>query len=875
MGESNNILYFYILRRKGKLKKLFKRFFKVMAFALAISMSAESVLPVMASELSNVYSDECVVSSGDDDSYGDMTLYSDTFAGGKTREEAVVVEANTSFFTGVMQPDREYWYKVTVPKEGEVNFSFAREGRRTNPASEDFYFPVYVYKYNESTKEYETIVDGEQFQVYEDTPESYTSQNVGCESGATYFIQMKTNYLLEGNRYLDNKGVPGYNIIVNNKEEKNVEIEPNNSCEQACVVTTNTNYKCSFDGTKDFYKTTLTENGYYQVDVKTEEAFDESHTINIVTYLKDDNGKYINLSEDSFNGNNTANFEMLSKFVAYPKGTEIYVQVYDTSKNGTGKLNMPYTLNINNVATENVEAEENDSKETATLIKLNQEIMGNFDLTDSDDWYKVKLSDAANFKIQFSSEKVVNSANEYRIYVYLAKKDNPDYQLYSKDYKGEGPDKSLETPYWGFKKDTEVYIRINGNKNLVPSYKFKLISDNNSYEGEDNDEEDRANTIKADVDYYGVISSDDPRDCYVYTPEKDGKATFTIGLKDKQYTDDKYKTNGYNIYIKSGDKVIIDKKKINNIDMKEDYTYENEISLKKDKPVYIWVISQSSLVSANYKICLNVNGKDKPNPDPDKPNPDPDKPNPDPNGGNVTPIVLERKYVVGEKIDFAKILNCNEAGVKYKSSEKAVSIKKKTGKAVIKKASDRVSVMAYKKDGESVVIYATVIFSTVKPKFNKKLKATTPGEVISMNACWSVKPEGNCCLDKWEIKCKDGVATLSDNKLGIITINPELRKNASIKVTAIFGDGIKQAKYKTVIKVSLPKLNKTKVKLKSQKTFKLKVKNTASTNIKFVSTDTKVATVSDDGIITAQNAGTTEVICYVDNVPYKCRVTVR
>ncbi len=70
------------------------------------------------------------------------------------------------------------------------------------------------------------------------------------------------------------------------------------------------------------------------------------------------------------------------------------------------------------------------------------------------------------------------------------------------------------------------------------------------------------------------------------------------------------------------------------------------------------------------------------------------------------------------------------------------------------------------------------------------------------------------------------------------------------------------------------KLNKTKVTMDVDTTFKLKLGNLKGNKSKWYSTNKEVATVSKWGTITAKSEGTTTIRVRYDNKLYKCSVTV-
>ena len=77
----------------------------------------------------------------------------------------------------------------------------------------------------------------------------------------------------------------------------------------------------------------------------------------------------------------------------------------------------------------------------------------------------------------------------------------------------------------------------------------------------------------------------------------------------------------------------------------------------------------------------------------------------------------------------------------------------------------------------------------------------------------------------------------------------------------------------SVYSASLPELNSTSVQMQKGETFKLKLKGVKAKNVKWSSKNKKVATVKN-GLVTAKEAGSTEIIAKYRKHKYQCEITV-
>ena len=119
-----------------------------------------------------------------------------------------------------------------------------------------------------------------------------------------------------------------------------------------------------------------------------------------------------------------------------------------------------------------------------------------------------------------------------------------------------------------------------------------------------------------------------------------------------------------------------------------------------------------------------------------------------------------------------------------------------------------------------------------------------------------------------------GKTTFSSSNKKVATVDSKgkvtAKKKGTVKITA--KNNGKSAS--VTITVKNPKLNKTKVKIKAKKSFKLKVTG-GTGKVTYKSSKKKVATVNNKGKITGKKKGTATITVKVSGVKLTCKVTVK
>ena len=246
---------------------------------------------------------------------------------------------------------------------------------------------------------------------------------------------------------------------------------------------------------------------------------------------------------------------------------------------------------------------------------------------------------------------------------------------------------------------------------------------------------------------------------------------------------------------------------------------------------------------------------------------------------------------VGDTLTLTKTIYPSDAtnqAVTWTSSSDAVASVDSNGKITAKTAGSAVITCKSVSDNSVVGICNVTVKAKVqtpseikvnKITLNKTTASVTKGKTLQLTA--TVTP-GNATKKevKWDTSDKN-VATVSDN--GLVTAKSA--GTATITCTAQDGSGVKATCKITVknpvVKVTKVTLNKTTATLAPKETLTLKatVTPTNATNkaVTWKSSNTKIATVSSSGKVTAKAAGTVTITCRAKDGSGKkatCKITV-
>lgn len=228
----------------------------------------------------------------------------------------------------------------------------------------------------------------------------------------------------------------------------------------------------------------------------------------------------------------------------------------------------------------------------------------------------------------------------------------------------------------------------------------------------------------------------------------------------------------------------------------------------------------------------------------------------------------QASLVVNQKLDLTTYLNyqtysayeVTPAGYASATSKGILTAKKASGNTTVKVTGK------VKKNGKWVYSSSSVVLTIVKPRFTQSRLDLIVSEYDNANNYLI----SDIAPDSW---------TSSNEKIAAIDESGQIiaTGKGTAKITAVFGkESGYTAKYTFSVRVGIPALNKKSVSMLSGTTTSLSLKVfSKALNASFSSDDESVATVDDDGLVTALSAGTATITAEYNGQPYSCKITVK
>lgn len=347
----------------------------------------------------------------------------------------------------------------------------------------------------------------------------------------------------------------------------------NNSQSSAESIHVNQTYTGFMDSDYSWYQTTLAQDGYFYVDFN-RLSEDGDHYINsgwsLSLYV---NGKFI--LEDKWISE--ADSAYTTPLYGYQKGTKVYVRITDKG----AAENVGYKFTVCNKASDKWESEKNNSLKTADKLAINKYYYGNFDKSDSVDYYYAKLTKTGYAQVylgrrDLDGDKYINSG--WKVSVFVDNKLVMEDVFVSESSALDG----YVSPKFGYKKGQKIYVRVaNSGADDSVDYKLKIKNTSSgSWETETNNKKSKADTLKNNKKIYGACTRSNDTDWYKYKVTKTGKLKVYAG---KSSIDD---TGWYSVEVYVNGKRVL-ASTIQNKTMEK----LDSIQVKKGQTVYIKVTS--------------------------------------------------------------------------------------------------------------------------------------------------------------------------------------------------------------------------------------------------------------------------------------------
>ena len=399
---------------------------------------------------------------------------------------ATTISTNTNVSGNLSTKSDVDWYKFTTTSDGYFNVAFTHDFE----SSSSDYWKVYLYNSSGNN------IDGTSSYFGVDGNANMTTNTFGVPAG-TYYIKIVKDYYSGKN----------YNLKVNFTSSSDWETEDNNSKDTADTIEVNDgiNGSLSMNGDVDWYKFTTTSNGYFNVEFTHD--FVSSSSDYWKVYLYNSTGvNNIDGSSSYFAVDGNAN--MTTNTFGVPAGT-YYIKIVKDYYSGNN-----YNLKVNFTSSSDWETENNNTKETANIIEVNDSINGSLSMNGDVDWYKFTTTSNGYFNVEFTHDFVSSSSDYWKVYLYNSTGvNNIDG---SSSYFAVDGNANMTTNTFGVPAGT-YYIKIVKDYYSGNNYNLKVnFTSSSDWETEDNNSKNTANIIKVNKSVNGSLSMNGDVDWYTF-----------------------------------------------------------------------------------------------------------------------------------------------------------------------------------------------------------------------------------------------------------------------------------------------------------------------------------------------------------------------
>lgn len=360
-------------------------------------------------------------------------------------DAARMINTNTTYTGNFTQSTKEFWFKFTVPSNGNLSFGFKHDYLESGYC----YWEASIYTDGNHDKLVKYSFAGNKI--------LYNQKKFGVAAG-TYYLKIEDYYFSDAN----------FNFRINYESSGNWETELNDTYQNADTINVNNLYYGSLqrNGDVDWYKFSISQKGSVSID------FTHDYIEANYAYWKIDlyNEQYEKLETDTIGGH-TLVFN--GSKCGLPAGT-YYLKIYPDYYSS----DLEYGVRVNYTASDVWETEFNDNYSTADPINLNTTYYGNMQNGRNDvDWYRFTASSAGSYDISFAHDyvEVENSRSYWVVQFY----DNMFNEKGKFNYHG---DKQIESNKVELPNGGIYYIKISKDyySSSIP-YSFKITPHIHSY----------------------------------------------------------------------------------------------------------------------------------------------------------------------------------------------------------------------------------------------------------------------------------------------------------------------------------------------------------------------------------------------------------
>lgn len=474
------------------------------------------------------------------------------------------------------------YYGIETAKDGYivVNLQHSKVAGRSNKA-------IYAV----------TVCDASGSSIYEMTSKAQEESSDSIKLGLTagkYFVKVASQNTYYGGNYA---------IKTTFKACSTWEKESNDTYDTANTAVSGATYSGDIRtyNDKDYFKTTLSANGYINVKL-THPVVSGQETTNMYVLSvirKVDQDQYTEVYTTNIRGGDTS---VSTPNLGLSKG-EYYVKIAGTGNSaGTLLSGTSYPVNydvcIKTKTAGDREVESNDSAATANSVKNGKIYYGSISSSSDKDYYKIKMSKAGYLQLKFGHKNNQSTASCYNVVLY--NKDNSEIYKFT----STGTETSFTSCKLGLAAG-EYYVCVSQASTLYTGdYTICMTQKAASgWETENNGDWASADNIKVGKAVNGVITGyTSDEDCYRFTLTKAQYINFSLA---HEKINDAGRSWYVTLYNANGKRV--SRKDDDHIYSYAGSTYTESKAVKLSKGTYYLKVQAfaKNAVEKEYTLCVN------------------------------------------------------------------------------------------------------------------------------------------------------------------------------------------------------------------------------------------------------------------------------